>query len=531
MLQHRIRNVSILLGLSIIGALVVLFATRWGIGVSPDSLVYLSASSNLVGGKGFSLTSGSGEFAPITHHAPLYSATLSIPGYFGFDPDWSARILNALLFSINIFIFGLLASTFPKGISIAAWIIPTAGASLMLFSSTMVEIHLMAWTEPLFILLLMITLTLLAGYLEKPRSFLLIAPAVAAGLAFLTRYAGSTLIMTGILGIFLLLPGDLIKRIKMATVFGLMSSTPGALWLIRNYLAAGTAANREFIIHPISKTQLVIGLTTISGWFGIPESATTLVKLIPVSAAALGILGVFLLMPRLYPSQDARINTSESTRVPSIIKLALLFSMIYIIFLFFSISFFDANTPLDTRILSPVYVSGLLLGLYGVVWYLSLVPNYRPIYISIFALALWLSTHYTFESSRLISESYHTGIGLNSQAWLQSETMTALEKYPAEMIIYSNAPDAIYLHTGRPAFTLPRKFESAAQRINYTYDLDLAIVQAKLDSNQALIVYFSILNRPNLPTEEEIRTDLSLDVLASLSDGKIFKSVESTRNP
>jgi hypothetical protein len=509
----------------------ILFATRYGIGVSPDSVVHIGGGRNLIAGYGFSLLSGTGDYAPITHHAPLYAALLAVPGFFGIELGQTAKVLNALLFSANIFILGLMVSTLSKSISPAAWILPTAGAWLMLISYTMVELHLMAWTEAVFILLMLITIALLAAYLNKPRVLFLLASAVAAGLALLTRYAGLSLVLTGFLGILFFLPSNLLSRIRIAAVFFLVSVTPIVLWLGRNFLMAGTAANREFIFHPVSKNQLWIGLTTISGWLGVSESAPTLLKLVPVAAAGIGMLALIFLSRRNRSSIIDGNKTEEGKQIPETVKISLTFFLVYIAFLVFSVSFFDANTPLDNRILSPIYVVGLLVALFGVISLITLKPDNFSVKTGVFILGIWLTMNYLSTSINLVSSSYREGIGLNSREWLQSETLNELEIYSPEIVIYSNAPDAIYLHTGRPAVSLPRKYERASQRVNHNYSSDLVNIQNLVDSNQALIVYFSTLNRPNISTEEELSTDLRLDVVANLSDGKIFGPIKSARYP
>jgi len=56
-----------------IGAAILLFVTNWGIGISPDSTIYINVARNLLKGYGFSNPPGS----PMTIIRPLSHGTLS----------------------------------------------------------------------------------------------------------------------------------------------------------------------------------------------------------------------------------------------------------------------------------------------------------------------------------------------------------------------------------------------------------------------------------------------------------------------
>ena len=86
----------------------------------------------------------------------------------------------------------------------------------------MLTIHAMAWTEPMFILLGFLGFFLLAAYQEHSKRLLLVAAAIAVGLAFLTRYAGVALILTAVLGIITLSQRTFSRRLIDALLFGVI---------------------------------------------------------------------------------------------------------------------------------------------------------------------------------------------------------------------------------------------------------------------------------------------------------------------
>jgi hypothetical protein len=99
-------TIAVLLLLAAMGAICVFYATAWGVGVSPDSTLYLEAARNLLRGHGLTITTLDNLTRPLTHYPPLYPYLLYAGGRLGIDPMDGARWLSALLFGANIFLVG-----------------------------------------------------------------------------------------------------------------------------------------------------------------------------------------------------------------------------------------------------------------------------------------------------------------------------------------------------------------------------------------------------------------------------------------
>lgn len=52
-------------GLAVLAFCTMLIATRWGIGLGPDSLVYIGVARSLLNGNGVTYLNDSGEFSPV----------------------------------------------------------------------------------------------------------------------------------------------------------------------------------------------------------------------------------------------------------------------------------------------------------------------------------------------------------------------------------------------------------------------------------------------------------------------------------
>jgi len=105
--------------LSLIGFFVFLFKTKYGIGVNPDSVLYLDTARNLSHGLGIVYLSKQGMLLPATHFLPLYPILLSSFNFWGIAPLESARWLNAFLFSANISLVGYLIYKYTHSIGIS----------------------------------------------------------------------------------------------------------------------------------------------------------------------------------------------------------------------------------------------------------------------------------------------------------------------------------------------------------------------------------------------------------------------------
>ena len=140
----------------IMGVIIILLGTSlYGIGISPDSVNYISCSKNIIAGNGMVTYSGDS----FSGWPPLYPLILAAIGSTtGIDPIVSIKYLHAVVFGLIIVLSSRLFVLYVKSTAIIMF-----GIFFVLFSLPIVSISLMAWSEPLFILLLVIFLV----YLQK----------------------------------------------------------------------------------------------------------------------------------------------------------------------------------------------------------------------------------------------------------------------------------------------------------------------------------------------------------------------------
>ena len=154
----------------------------------------------------------------------------------------------------------------------------------MLVAPTMLGIHVMAWSEPLFILLCLLSLIVLSGSIERQKYSWLILAGILASLALLTRFAGVALVAAGLVGIVFFSKTHWSKRLLESLTFGLISIVPLLALLVYNQQVSGSATNRILAFHPITRPRLWQGLTTVSTWLGLPDALPVWVHLVVVAS-------------------------------------------------------------------------------------------------------------------------------------------------------------------------------------------------------------------------------------------------------
>jgi len=353
-------HIAILLAPALAGVMGVVLMTRWGIGTSPDSAHYVHWARQLLGEPRGSFD---GSELALTHFAPLYPMLLALGGPFGIDPLDAARWLNAVLFGCNVMLVGLLAT---RAVRQWPWWSAAAASLAMAGSMPALTVHATALSEPVFLAATLAGLYLLARYEESAHLSLLIGAAFAMGIAALTRYAGVACVLAGLIVVWFSGAHPWRRRITLACLFGTVSGGPLLLWLTRNLALSGAATDRELAFHPVGLAQAWQAVYTISSWLAVPAQTPGLVRL---SAVLLIGFATFLVVVR---------SGLIGRPLPAAVRVVAVFIGSYALFLAASMSLFDANTPLDDRILVPIFATGLIVAAYGVAEVVPVVAR-RPV--------------------------------------------------------------------------------------------------------------------------------------------------------
>jgi hypothetical protein len=493
------------LAAALAGAALVAAGTRHGIGLSPDSATYVGAARSLQRGDGLLVPfDGDGPRA-MTHYPPLYPALLAVAG----EPFHGARWLACALLAANLLVVGLaLPRVCPRGPWLAVF-----GALVALLGQPMLAVHGMAWSEPPFLLLAVLGIVLTARYVEKPASRTLLLGGMAAGLAWLTRYAGAACVAAGALAI-LLAGVPLRRRLRDAALFILIASTPMAAWVIRNMVVAGTPVNRPIALRPISLERITEGWDTCSQWL-LPGR-------MPLALRA-GVLALILCATawRLVCSRRSGARDAKA----ALAWAAGLFAAAYVGVIVLTVLLVDAYTHLDWRILSPIFPTGVILG----VWLaddLAAALRQRPWpqALAVAACAALIGLH-GIRTWGWLREGLRDGRGYSGREWRQSDVLARVSGLPPDARVFTNGPDAVYLLTGRSATMTPDLIVTATWRPNPRYRQQMDRLRTALQDQGAVLVYLDALaSRSYQPSEQTLIAELGLRASYRGRDGTIYVS-------
>jgi hypothetical protein len=482
-------------GLALLAFCTTLIATPWGIGLGADSLAYVGIARRLLNGLGVTYLTDVGGFSPVNHYPPLYPATLAGVALIGLDPLNAARWLNAFLFAGNVVLISLLVFTATS--SFAATVI----AGFLAFTSfPMVQIHSMAWSEPLFILFAFSGLFFLAAYLHRSKRWMLYASGLNIALSCLTRYAGVAFLATAALGIFSLNRHNRKKRVADTIILLTLASLPPMLWALRNYSLAGSAVNRVAGFHPPGVADLITALNSVCLWF-FPAG----VLAVPVWARAALLIGFVLLLLRFG-------KTAGFSQTP-LFQLACVLVGGYGIFLLAARSFFDNAISFDTRILSPAYVAAMMVIVSIVTYWFKtkIFESQSPSRLIFYLLVILFSVVQTTAGVAWWRLSYIDGIGFAEPAWRNSELVRFVNNVKSSAVVFTNVPDILYMLTGRLTAMIPSKSDPKSGLPNKQYRIEIFAMKEQLRTTGGAVLYFHTEQRLwYLPSEAALQQDAGL---------------------
>lgn len=505
--------------ISLVAMIIHLFATRpWGIGVTQDTVFYFSAAENFLEGNGISWTGGGGLVKPLIHFPPLYPVAVASIKVVLSDVNHAATWINAFLYGLNVFIVGVVIHAVTK-----SRMAGMAGALIALFSPLLLDIHLDAMSEPLYLLLVFVSLGLLTAYIKESKIQFVLIAGVSSSLAVLTRYVGISVVATGILLLLVWFPGSLKRKVREAIRYTIVAMIPVSFWYLRNYFHTGSFTNRSIGFHPITISALSEGLNSLSSWF-LSDSVSQDIRIVISLLGLLGIGGVLfgIVMKRGYVT---RTKTLFNTQV---ILVLVLHAAVYFLLLIFSVSFIDASTRLENRILSPLYILTLILAIISTAWVISNL-RWRILWVRYLiglSLVAVVAACYLPRQLKLVEDMRLQGRGFSGRSWQNSEIIVALRRHNPDGSVYSNEAFSVLYLTGIPARWIPEKYDPVKATVRDTFDEQMEKMRVNLSQpDSALAVFHQGYLKTGMPTLDEITEGLV--IVHESRDGIILMTPEN----
>jgi hypothetical protein len=488
-----------LLGLA--GGWLLTYSTPQGLGLNDDSIAYIAGARSILDGQGYReawLVSN----GPVTHFPPGYPAVLALLGFLtGLDPLRGARVLNSALFGLNVFLAGWLGWRMTG--SRLVGLLVAAGT---LLSSSLLYIHARAMSEPLYIFLTLLSFLVLDEYFVRspavqlrvsraaPASLLLVTLGCLLGWAYLARYAALSLLATMLAGL-LILHENWRKRWQDAALLAL-SAFPWMLgWSIRNRVLGGSFTNRVLSWHPVSFENWELGVETLAE-FIVPFNLWRN-RLLAVPGLFEGFLlaiGLALFAWVVYKGAPRFLRPAQAA-MPGVLSFTNgLYVIVYLAALATTMTLFDPATRFQVRILSPIYISLLLLlaGLGVWVWRRK-TAAWR---VAVVFLAIGILSMFAYSQVRFVQGLHAAGGALTGENWFTSNVSAALEQVPPEALILSNDPGVVYLYTGRPSGVLPREEPGISELKPYVLSGKIVLVLFRVNKAEpTTLAYYYELGR------------------------------------
>ena len=491
--------------IALIAFFTIYVSTNKGIGISVDSVAYLKYSDAILDWSKSEFITG--------HWPPLYPIVLALAS-LPFDSSLEgARWFHSLLYAANVLLIPIFLLRGDKPLALYQ-----LGFSIILLTSpSFFSIHMMAWSEPLFIL------TVTAGFhfliQKNPTKFQLILSALLIGLSYSVRYAGLFFVFGVAFCLILNHKRDFTEKFRLAALYFSLALIPAFLVTFLHIQIVDSATNRHLLFHPPSWGKVFQGITVLRDWY-MP------LNLKWASVAAL-LLWAFAAFDQFFTAiHTHKIEVPVEKKIRSLNKYAaltcLVLSVGYTSFILVSITFVDAYIPLDNRILAPTYI--FLIGSF-----INTTIYSKPILRAglVFILITMIMTN-AFQHRQVIEKAIKNVIGFMTHIEISKpfiEKLSSLSNDNKNLKIYSNGTNFLYLANKTVAVPFVKKYEPATKLSNPQFKENYKKMLDETKSGNAVIVYLNGFDWRNYyPSLSNIEDELDSDIYVFYSNhvGKIF---------
>lgn len=466
------------------------WSTRSGLGLSPDSLKYLLLARSLASRQAFDLLG-----APATHYPPGYPLLIAAIGAEDPGSLGRLRILHALLFALNIGLVMLAASR--AGGRVAAIL----AALLCLGSPGLLTVHVMLWSEPIFLTLILgAALLLSAGERTGQGSAPSCAAACLAGAATV-RYAGLAFVPAAALAVLMSGRGGVRRRGRALAGLVAGALLPLAAWLVYNSWRAGSVADRPLAFHLPDSGWLAAFLRGEGDLWGLgPHVAVGLIGWLVTLAAVIAGL------------------RSPEPRVAAQTRFVAFAWASYPVFLLASMALVDADTPLDVRILAPLHV-------FAIVLVATAAGRFRAARLgAILGIAMVAVALHGLEGSGAAAARLAEGEGFASRYWQESETLAGLRGAPPTARIFTNGPEVVAAFVGGDVAYLPIRVSRVSLERRSAFESEMKALCTAMRDGGKVVYLDGITWAWEVPSAEQLQDACGLRLERRFTDGVVLGS-------
>ena len=437
------RKLVVLMIFHMLWGIVLWFSiSKYGLGISTDSVHMLFGGLNLAEGRG--LYSFDGSFVLLW--PPLYSMLLALAHWvLRSDPFVSANILQALAFIGTSFCLSILfLRIFPENfyLALAANILSDIGVVVL---TTFEGVG----SDYIHFFLVIASILLTGFYIETKSAGILPAMFVAGMLAMLQRYIGLAAIATSIAAIFFFDRRSVYQRLSRSAMMAL-SILPAGLWLFATSKLIQQRAPISF-----SDNFQWFSMSVLQWFFPVDLKQPHLwlyISLLWVSVGAM----IFLVfhLSRQY-------NNFSPYTIP-----VLVYGLLYVLALFGSASIAYFN-KLSGRFLLPFYIPFITLLVLTLDVLMHFVHLHSPqklrqiIAIGFVGMLIVIGIGLLQITIPVALQSHADGNNdFNGRAWHENSVMNywLAHEPQGNYLLFSNYPDGVAFYTWHSAYNSPARY-------------------------------------------------------------------------
>jgi hypothetical protein len=184
--------------------------------------------------------------------------------------------------------------------------------------------------------------------------------------------------------------------------------------------------------------------------------------------------------------------------------------VVQIVILEVAITFFDAGVTVDARELMPVFLAVVLA-------LACAVP--RTAWVKVVTMVAVVGCLARFAVTNITQPPG----GYTTPRWQHSALIRDIRALPSRSVIYTDAPDVLYLLDNRATSSVPETVDFSTLKANPRFQAQIEEMRRTLANRPGYVVYVRSLGRDTfLPSEAVLRRLLNLQMVANTSDGAIY---------
>ena len=498
--DHRLLELLGLGLLAVFAGACTWIATVRGPGLTPDAVNYLRNATSITNGSGI-------KFFPASY-GPGFPYLIASGQFLGLSGGTAVRIINSLASAATIILAFFMLARHVR----TRWLV-WAATVLVALSSALLGVNRMAWSEPVFIVLVLLLLTVLDQVSRRPRSMVWLSSVVVVlWLLFLFRFAGMCFIFAAPLSILLVVRRlGWLRAFISAVAVGLGALIVPVLWMVRNYTLTGTVLGPR---PPPSAGpgEVTTRLLTTVGYWIAPSGAQQLLALLLGVGFWIAVVVCAVVILRTPGHGNVGVMVSA---IPIVTVTA--------VYLFY-ISVSELTTgldPIDDRLLVPVFVPLVVILASGVDRLLGFGRGGRTIGMAVVAVVGLLAIVSGLSLFQVVSVSARDGVGYAEVKWQKSPLTAAVAKLPSAATVYSDRPSAILAATSHdntanvPTRKLYRSTQEGAPVSEF--------VQTVACNPDSYLAWYNANNEGNALTPGDLAQVLTLTVVGRYPDGTLYR--------